>query len=209
MSNLKQKLKTGGIIAVAVIIILALDYGLSWIVTCGIIKLITMCFGLTFKWSIATGIWLIIYILKSVFNIEDLEEKRPCIDMANNTSKSQLLTDKDVDKWDEYNQLDEQDRLIKLPCRIGDTVYVKMAPYCKTNYAEAEVKDFVHFISCGFCIVVTSKYFDKQNIPFSEFNKTVFLKKPEAEANLKELGDGENEYGQVLYNIRNLSLLIL
>lgn len=193
MSNLKQKLKTGGIIAVAVIIILALDYGLSWIVTCGIIKLITMCFGLTFKWSIATGIWLIIYILKSVFNIEDLEEKRPCIDMANNTSKSQLLTDKDVDKWDEYNQLDEQDRLIKLPCRIGDTVYVKMAPYCKTNYAEAEVKDFVHFISCGFCIVVTSKYFDKQNIPFSEFNKTVFLKKPEAEANLKELGDGENE----------------
>ena len=214
MSNLKQKLKTGGIIAAAVVIILALDYGLNWIVTCVIIKLITMCFGLTFKWSIATGIWLIIYILKSVFNIEDLEdqlnktygdrdgllsrvvgmlEKHPCIDMANNTSKSQLLTDKDVDKWDEYNQLDEQDRLIKLPCRIGDTVYVKMAPYCKTNYAEAEVKDFVHFISCGFCIVVTSKYFDKQNIPFSEFDKTVFLKKPEAETNLKESRDEEDE----------------
>ena len=84
-------------------------------------------------------------------------------------------------------------RLIKLPCRIGDTVYVKMAPYCKTNYAEAEVKDFVHFISCGFCIVVTSKYFDKQNIPFSEFDKTVFLKKPEAEAKLKELRGGEYE----------------
>lgn len=32
--------------------------------------------------------------------------------MANNTSKSQLLTDKDVDKWDEYNQLDEKNRLI-------------------------------------------------------------------------------------------------
>jgi hypothetical protein len=28
--------------------------------------------------------------------------------MANNRSKSQLLTDKDVDKWDEYNQLDEK-----------------------------------------------------------------------------------------------------
>lgn len=199
MSNLKQKLKTGGIIAAAVVIILALDYGLNWIVTCVIIKLITMCFGLTFKWSIATGIWLIIYILKSVFNIEDLEdqlnktygdrdgllsrvvgmlEKHPCIDMANNTSKSQLLTDKDVDKWDEYNQLDEQDRLIKLPCRIGDTVYVKMAPYCKTNYAEAEVKDFVHFISCGFCIVVTSKYFDKQNIPFQNLIKPYFSKSP-------------------------------
>lgn len=32
--------------------------------------------------------------------------------MANNTSKSQLLTDKDVDKWDEYNQLDEKNKLI-------------------------------------------------------------------------------------------------
>ena len=41
----------------------------SWIVACGIIKLITMCFGLTFKWSIATGIWLIICILRSVFNV--------------------------------------------------------------------------------------------------------------------------------------------
>lgn len=82
-------------------------------------------------------------------------------------------------KLGEYEDLEEQNRLIKLPCRIGDTVYVKMAPYCKTHYAEAEVKDFVHFISCGFCIVVTSKYFDKQNIPFSEFGKTVFLTKPE------------------------------
>ena len=69
MSNLKEKLTKGGATAVIVITILAVCYGLSWIVTCGIIKLITMCFGLTFKWSIATGIWLIICILRSVFNI--------------------------------------------------------------------------------------------------------------------------------------------
>ena len=87
----------------------------------------------------------------------------------------------------EYQQLEEQDRLIKLPCKVGDTVYVKMASCCKTHYAEAEVRDFVHFISCGFCAVVTSKYFDKENIPFSEFGKTVFLTKSEAEAKLKEL----------------------
>lgn len=84
-----------------------------------------------------------------------------------------------------YEDLEEQDRLIKLPCKVGDTVYVKMAQYCKMHYAEAEVKDFVHSISCGFCVVVTSKYFDKQNIPFSEFGKTVFLTK--SEAKLKEL----------------------
>ena len=40
---------------------------LEWITTVGIIKLITMCFGWTFKWSVATGIWLIICILQSIF----------------------------------------------------------------------------------------------------------------------------------------------
>lgn len=89
-----------------------------------------------------------------------------------------------------YEDLEEQHRLIKLPCEVGDTVYVKMASHCKTHYAEAEVKDFVHFISCGFCIVVTSKYFDKQNIPLSEFGKTVFLTK--SEAKLKELRGNQN-----------------
>lgn len=42
-------------------------YGISWICTCGIIKLITLCFGWTFKWPIATGIWLVMFLLSSVF----------------------------------------------------------------------------------------------------------------------------------------------
>lgn len=67
--NLKNKIAEGGTVALVVIVILALAYGVSWIATCGIIKLITMCFGWTFKWSIATGIWLIICILKSIFNV--------------------------------------------------------------------------------------------------------------------------------------------
>lgn len=66
--NFKNKIAEGGSVAVVVILILALCYGVSWIVTCGIIKLITLCFGWTFKWSIATGIWLVICILKSIFN---------------------------------------------------------------------------------------------------------------------------------------------
>lgn len=40
---------------------------ISWIITCGIIKLITMCFGWTFSWAWATGIWLIMFLAKSVF----------------------------------------------------------------------------------------------------------------------------------------------
>lgn len=51
------------------LIVVLLCYGISWLITCGIIKLITLCFGLTFKWSIATGIWLVICLLRSIFRV--------------------------------------------------------------------------------------------------------------------------------------------
>ena len=66
---MKDKIKQGGIVAVAVILLLVFCGGVSWIITCGIIKLITMCFGLKFSWAIATGIWLILCILKSIFKM--------------------------------------------------------------------------------------------------------------------------------------------
>lgn len=31
---------------------------MSWAVTCGFIKLITICFDIDFSWRVATGIWL-------------------------------------------------------------------------------------------------------------------------------------------------------
>ena len=66
---MKDKIKQGGTVAVVVILLLGVCYGISWIATCGMIKLITMCFGLEFSWAVATGIWLIICILKSIFNV--------------------------------------------------------------------------------------------------------------------------------------------
>lgn len=68
--KLKNKIAEGGattLVVLVVIAILALLCGVSWIATCGVIKLITMCFGLTFKWRIATGIWLIMCLLGLVF----------------------------------------------------------------------------------------------------------------------------------------------
>ena len=76
---------------------------------------------------------------------------------------------------------------MRLPCKVGDTVYVKLSAYCKTKYAEAQVRDYTYFISCGFCVVVTSEKFDKQSIPFSEFGKSIFLTREEAEKKLEEL----------------------
>lgn len=93
-------------------------------------------------------------------------------------------------KLAEYENLEEQGKLIKLPCKVGDTVYFKVQ---SGEYAEAEVRDFTYFLTCGFCIVVTSEKFGKQNIPFTDFGKTVFLTKEEAEAALKKMeGDYEN-----------------
>lgn len=53
---------------IGVLLVVVVAYALSWIVTCGLVKLITMCFGLTFNWTIATGIWLIWIMLKSLFS---------------------------------------------------------------------------------------------------------------------------------------------
>lgn len=52
---------------IAVIVTVLFLYGVSWIATCGVIKLITICFGWTFKWSIATEIWLLLWLLDELF----------------------------------------------------------------------------------------------------------------------------------------------
>lgn len=63
-----------GCIAAAIIMLLAM--ALSWILTCGFIYLITLCFGWTFTWSIATGIWLVLFLLSSFFRSNNTGSKK-------------------------------------------------------------------------------------------------------------------------------------
>ena len=69
MSKKRDKIKIteGRLALVFVILIVVAFYGFTWIATCGLIKLVTMCFGWTFKWPVATGVWLILCIAKSIF----------------------------------------------------------------------------------------------------------------------------------------------
>ena len=67
MSKNKKIITTSGSALLLTIILLVVAFGFSWIVTCGVIKLITMCFGWQFKWSIATGIWLVMCLARTVF----------------------------------------------------------------------------------------------------------------------------------------------
>lgn len=65
---MKKILKKGLGVGIFVLVCTIGVYGLSWIITCGLIKLITMCFGWTFSWAIGTGVWLVILIAKSIFS---------------------------------------------------------------------------------------------------------------------------------------------
>ena len=68
MSKLKEKFAEGGIVALISIALLIGFGAISWLITCGIFYLITLCFGLKFSWLTATGVWLVMILLKSIFN---------------------------------------------------------------------------------------------------------------------------------------------
>ena len=54
-------------VIILTIVLLIIGCALSLVVTCGIIKLITICFGLKFKWSVSIWIWLIMCLLSEIF----------------------------------------------------------------------------------------------------------------------------------------------
>lgn len=54
--------------AIMIFVVCAIAYGISWLVTAGIIKLITMCFGWSFSWAVATGIWLVLILARWVMS---------------------------------------------------------------------------------------------------------------------------------------------
>lgn len=65
----KNVKKAGKIIGgLAVVLLYLVLCAISWGITCGVIKLVTLCFGWVFTWKMATGIWLIMYLVRSVFN---------------------------------------------------------------------------------------------------------------------------------------------
>lgn len=91
-----------------------------------------------------------------------------------------------------YEDVEEQGRLIKLPCKVGDVVY--------GINTDRNIVSALKIISTK--IYSYAIYFDyqlidgiyKNIVSFADidFGKTVFLTKSEAEAKLKELGVNQN-----------------
>lgn len=59
----------------AAIIVLFLILAISWGATCGILYLIALCFNITFSWPIATGTWLILFLLSCFFKSSNSSKK--------------------------------------------------------------------------------------------------------------------------------------
>lgn len=55
---------------------MAFVIGLSWSCTCGLIFLITLCFGWEFSWAVASGVWLILLMVSSFFRSNNSNSKK-------------------------------------------------------------------------------------------------------------------------------------
>lgn len=103
-------------------------------------------------------------------------------------------------KLTDYEDLEEQGRLIKLPCKVGDTVWDvdcgRPCAYTITAFSFGECEEYI-------CEPVTTKetvfYYANSSgsitgsFAESEIGKSVFLTKSEAEKKLKEMENKNDE----------------
>lgn len=122
------------------------------------------------------------------------------VDVVDN-EYSKANYNKILTKLGDYEDLEEQGRLIKLPCKVGDTVYCIFTRYTRCTFGNEEFDEY----SCQGCeyecdskkenYVQDMKAYSLDWIVtnLKNIGKTAFLTKSEAEAKLKELRGGENE----------------
>ena len=90
-----------------------------------------------------------------------------------------FIEKEDAEKFVEWKEAEEQNRLLKLPCAVGDTVYVLRLDNTAYMMNNEKVWEIVE---------------DKFEIfHFDSIGKTVFFTREEAEATLKELERGKGE----------------
>lgn len=97
-----------------------------------------------------------------------------------------------LDKLAAYEDLEEQGRLIKLPCKVGDTVYAIGFNNNKPIIYESVVLRILITEKEIVFDVKVDEFGINSQLKQSMLGKTVFLTKSEAEAKLKELRGGEN-----------------
>lgn len=128
---------------------------------------------------------------------ETIKTAESLMELEKNMSKYDVIrhlrdfAEKYREQSKEYQQLEEQGRLLKLPCKVGDKIFLDFAGFGK-DIDKFTVKDF--HLDCFkdgetilFCNYESNDRTLSGQIDVMEFGKTVFLTKSEAEAKLKEL----------------------
>lgn len=95
-------------------------------------------------------------------------------------------------KLNKYEDLEEQEKLIKLPCAVGDTVY----SFSFYRVYVMRVESFITYedhIDVRLVSDTPENPFLKCDIDIKELGKRWFLTREEAEAALKELERGKGE----------------
>ena len=124
--------------------------------------------------------------------------KETCAEHDEEKSCKNCHIQKAFEKLAKYEDLEEQGRLIKLPCKVGDTVwdndFGRPCAYTITAFSFGECEEYI-------CKPVTTKevvfYYENSrgsitgSFAESAIGKSVFLNKYEAEAKLKELRGAE------------------
>lgn len=125
---------------------------------------------------------------------ENVQYCREWLELKPSPLKSKnYLEHKQTAEWlkelQKYKDLEEQGRLIKAPCKPGDELFVKHRTFGGV-IVKGVCIGYTWWRTDGFCIMFHSDTptYEKVDIAFSEFGKTVFLTEPEAK--LAELKDG-------------------
>lgn len=101
-------------------------------------------------------------------------------ELLDESNENQMCKTKAYYKLQEYEDLEEQGRLIKLPCKVGDAIYgLHKAMVCELN---TETIGISKMPSGEILYLIDGWELDK-----GDFGKTVFLTKSEAEQKLKEM----------------------
>ena len=120
--------------------------------------------------------------------------KETCEKFDEEKSCSNCPIQKAIEKLTEYEDLEEQGKLLRLPCKVGDTIWQSQKVFDEFPYLPYPIK-VVGFSLCANGLYLDGIYGEDNrecSILISEIGKNVFLTKEQAELTLKEM-EGENE----------------
>lgn len=129
----------------------------------------------------------------SVEHLVNLAHEEEIQEEIGQPHKARLLTDEHVDEWLEYKRLKEQGRLVILPCKVGDKVYVT-----ERRVIKCKIKS-IEFFECGISIKLMyageNELLEhwKTSVTIDEFGEKVFFTKEEAEQALERRKNGNDD----------------